>query len=370
MTWGSASADRSIIASTPLPRTPVTPPERAGTPGHPRGRATGACLQASRARSLASDLRRSSEHRTRFHPGRHPTSSEARVGFHRGKADGALRSTARRASPEHDQWHPSGRRPSHSTGTGNPELFGAPAPPSRPRPESPALKQGPPAPRGRRAELFGASSSAPRWSRAARALRSAGQPVPRAREPAALRSRRPPSPPEARQPVFLGSPRAGPHREAPPHRDESPAPWGRVTALFGAPRPASRDPADGLFGAPPPGSDRAPLLGAGARGAGNRSSSEPRAPRLTRGLADGTPRRAASRASPETATAPLRRNGSSSRPRGRERPISWGQATGALRSPARRASPGPRRRRSSESREQSLTGPGNPELFGAQVTPS
>jgi hypothetical protein len=43
MTWGSASADRSIIASTPLPRTPVPPPERAGLPAS-RGRATGAYL--------------------------------------------------------------------------------------------------------------------------------------------------------------------------------------------------------------------------------------------------------------------------------------------------------------------------------------
>jgi hypothetical protein len=62
MTWGSASADRSIIASGSLPRTPVPPPVRAGTPGH-RGTKVGALRSIERRTSLGPGNWRSSEHR-------------------------------------------------------------------------------------------------------------------------------------------------------------------------------------------------------------------------------------------------------------------------------------------------------------------
>jgi len=96
MTWGSASADRSIIASTPLPRTPVPPPERAGTPGHP-GAGQSALLLASRARSLAPS-RRSSEHRA-VPPGTSPGLFGGQVGstgVRRTELFGAPRATPRR----------------------------------------------------------------------------------------------------------------------------------------------------------------------------------------------------------------------------------------------------------------------------------
>jgi hypothetical protein len=68
MTWGSASADRSIIASTPLPRTPVTP-ARKGRDSRPPGAGQPALIYKHRALGP----------------------------WHR--ADGALRSTARSVPP-------------------------------------------------------------------------------------------------------------------------------------------------------------------------------------------------------------------------------------------------------------------------------
>jgi hypothetical protein len=270
------------------------------------------------------------------------------VGFHRGQAGGALRSLAGRASQESGVQHPSGYWKARSTGTGNPDLFGGPSTRLEPGQQSPAQGQDPRPSRGRPAKLFGASQSAPRWSRAAGALRSAGQPVPRVREPAALRSCWSPSLP----------------------------------------------------------------------GPGNRSSSEHRAPSLTRGQADGSLRRAASRTSPR----PRRRHSSESReqrfnglearligmsppplgagprcsPEHRTPPpgiqatgtlrsaddrvplraallgawSSRGSAHGTLRSVAGDASPGPGRRHSSESREPNLTGAAQTALFGGpRATP-
>jgi hypothetical protein len=76
MTWGSASADRSIIASTPLPRTPVPPPIWAGTPSLPGQGNRRILLCIARLVPGIGQPTLFGVSRVRFHPGQHPTSSE------------------------------------------------------------------------------------------------------------------------------------------------------------------------------------------------------------------------------------------------------------------------------------------------------
>ena len=171
MTWGSASADRSIIASTPLPRTPVPQPSRAGAPGH-RDSAGGTPRGAARTVPPGQGHPASSEAGRPRSTGARQTAplGEPRAEPHRGQATGALRSIVRRASlgqgtsgssepraphptgqgtassSEPTAPHPTGQGTAssseptapHPTGTGNPGLFGGAEPRSRPRPEPPA----------------------------------------------------------------------------------------------------------------------------------------------------------------------------------------------------------------------------------------
>jgi len=226
VTWGSASADRSITASKPLPRTPV-PALRGRAPGH------------------------------------------------RDLADGAPRGTARLVPPGHGNRRSSEHRAHGLTGVQQPAPLGAP-----------------------RATLH------------------------RDREPGALRSIGPPTPPgQGTGPLR----RLGP----PPHRDREPD-------LFGgsAPHPTGTGPRYGM--GPPP------------IGAGRRSSSERRAPRLA-----------------GTDTALL----------GARRPIPPGQGPGPPRRP-RRSPPRPGRdiqtrpgNRSSSERRAPGPGTGDPDLLGGPRTP-
>ena len=129
MTWGSASADRSIIALKPLPRTPV-PAQPGRTPGH-RDRTDGAL------RSTAS-LVPPGTGSTALFGGRAAPFHEARQAAlfggpgarpHRGTASGTLRRAGRTTSPRHGKRHSSEGRAHDLTGTGNLELFGASGPP-------------------------------------------------------------------------------------------------------------------------------------------------------------------------------------------------------------------------------------------------
>jgi hypothetical protein len=356
MTWGSASADRSIIASTPLPRTPVPPPERVGTPGLPGqgnrrfftsiARSVPGIVQSAALRSTARSVP----------PGTSPELLGARVGFHRGTADGALRSPASRASPEDDNQHPSGRWAALSTGTGNPKLFGASVPPIPPEQgrRSSSEPREPGSTGARQTELFGAPRARFRPGQGNRTSSEGRRPrLTLARVPRP-RGRAPPVTPGAAQTALLGGPRATPHGAA-------------QTALFGGPRAT-----------PHPGPRR-------------RHSSEGREQRLTRSRADGTLRRAASNASPGVAQTALlggpratlhpesRRRHSSE---GREQRFTRSRADGTPRRAASRfhrpgkpASPGSGIRSSSErrapvSRDGSPPPRGRaPELFGAPLAP-
>lgn len=130
-TWGSASADRSVIALKSLPRTPVTPPERAGLPAS-RDRATGALNQASCAWSPASRHGVLRSIVRSVPPG---TESLALFGvraaqFQRGMVLGALRSLGAALRRRMATGTPRGADSCPSFGTGNPALFGGLAAPS------------------------------------------------------------------------------------------------------------------------------------------------------------------------------------------------------------------------------------------------
>ena len=132
VTWGSASADRSVITSRSLPRTPVTPPERAGLPAS-RDRATGAFYQASCAWSPASRHGVLRSIALSVPPG---TGSLALLGarvaqFQRGMVPGALRSLGAALRRRMASSTPRGADRCPSFGTGNPALFGGLAAPSR-----------------------------------------------------------------------------------------------------------------------------------------------------------------------------------------------------------------------------------------------
>jgi hypothetical protein len=221
MTWGSASADRSIIALKPLPRTPV-PALRGRAPGH-RDLADGAPRSTARL----------------VPPG---TGSSALFGgrvaqFHRDTATGALRSTAHgltetgnRTSSEDrppiSTWSEptaslAGPRP---TGARQPALFGAP----RARPRG-----------ARQPALFGAPLARFHRDREPEALRSCGPPIPsgqgtrtssEARRPPSHRART--SPRDGPPPLGQSNRRSSEHRAPLPHRTGNPE-------LFGARAPRS-----------------------------------------------------------------------------------------------------------------------------------
>jgi hypothetical protein len=114
MTWGSASADRSIIASRSLPRTPVPPPIRAGTLGHPeRGRRSASAHRTlifeEQGRSTSSEEERHCTKRVR----RTTLFGAPDDAPQRGLADGALRSTAREISPGKGTRSASAQRATH-----------------------------------------------------------------------------------------------------------------------------------------------------------------------------------------------------------------------------------------------------------------
>jgi hypothetical protein len=183
MTWGSASADRSIIASTPLPRTPVTPPERAGTLGHPgqgtrrffKHRALGPRYQVSGAlRSIARPVPSGTSSDLLGGPGGVPS------GYGRRSSSEPREPT----SLESGDQHPSGRWKAHSTGTGNSELFGAPVSPIPPGQGTRTSSEGrypvstpasSPQPRGRSPDHLGAAERSSSEHRPAH-LAGAGQP--------------------------------------------------------------------------------------------------------------------------------------------------------------------------------------------------
>jgi hypothetical protein len=219
------------------------------------------------------------------------------VGFHRGTADGALRSAARRTSSEYESQHPSGCRAPFSTGAGT-WSSSEPRAPIPTRLESPAQGVGPPGQPGAtersssepravclvgtgQAELFGAppvrfhGSGNPQLFGAAGTpahpgLRNRSSSEPRARRLTGSGRRhssegREPSLTGTRAAALFGVQQAGSTlaREASPQRDRaigaprsaerpshgmSPSPHrGRASALFGGPRPASWDPSTGTL---------------------------------------------------------------------------------------------------------------------------
>ena len=265
VTWGSASADRSITALKPLLRTPVPRPT-GRTPGHRHG-ADGA-------------LRSTAHH---VPPG---TGSTALFGrreapFHRGTANGALRGTARTASPGqgtaslrrrgtplhpgHGRRHSSERREHGLTETGNHISSEARHPispetgnhissearhPTSNRPESSSCRQGTPAPGARHTALFGAPRARPRRSPATGAPRSTARQAPSGQGTRRPSGHRAPHPTGTGQTALFGAPRA------PPRRDREPA-------LFGGPAPhlTGSGPCYGM-GTPPTGAGQTALFGA------------------------------------------------------------------------------------------------------------
>jgi hypothetical protein len=145
VTWGSASADRSITALKPLPRTPVPRPTGQGSRPPARGR------------------RRSSEHRP-------PRTNRDRVIRPLRKAGGSV-------PPGHGKRRPSGHRAHGLTGAGN----------------CTSSEAQPPTPPGaRQTALFGAPRARPHRDREPGALRSIGPPTPPGQGTTPLRRRGPP----------------------------------------------------------------------------------------------------------------------------------------------------------------------------------
>jgi hypothetical protein len=322
MTWGSASADRSIIASEPLPRTPVPRPTGQGLP------ATGT-RQTAPLGALGARSHRGREPDLLGGPAPHSTGARQpelfgapRAEPHRGQATGALRSIVRRASPGQGTASSSEPTAPHLTGTGKPHLLGGAAPPSHPGQSPPPTGAGHPAHRGQAdGTPRGAASRTPpgqskRSSSERRAPSSTG-----AGNRTSSEGRPPTSPGQSKR---SSSERRAPSSTGTGNRQ-----------LFGADGPPprrDREP-DLLGGTAPhltPGQDRP-----ASPGPGNRSSSEPRALSST----------------------------------GMGPPPLWGRANGALRSTARPASPGPGKRSSSEPRAPGSTGTGNRKLFGADGPP-
>mgnify|MGYP003702039279 FL=1 len=158
MTWGSASADRSIIASTPLPRTPV-PPARKGRDSRPPGAGQPALIYKLRA--LGPWHRSNGALRSTARPVPPGTSPElfgAWVGFHRRTTTSTPRGAGRRSPPgqgnrsSSEPWrpHPIG------TGTWSSSEPRASIPPEQGRRSSSEPRE-PGSTGARQTELFGAS---------------------------------------------------------------------------------------------------------------------------------------------------------------------------------------------------------------------
>jgi len=318
MTWGSASADRSIIASKPLLRTPVPRPTGQDTrpPGQGRRRASA----HREPRSTGYGRPRSSE------PGAHGLTGARQTELfgaprarpHRDREPGALRSTR---PPTSDRDREPGAlrrtRPPTPPGTGNRTSSEARPPTSDPGQGTGPLRRHGPPPRnghvhglvGKEPDPRGTADGALRSPARTASTESGGRHPSGRREPVSTgQGRRRPSGHRARRSTGTGNPALFGASGPPPHRDREPD-------LFGgsAPHPT---------------------------GTGNRTSSEARPP---------TP------PGPDLAT------GWAPRPSG--------QADGALRSAARLASR-ERTPRSSEHGAQShrdrdpdlLGGPGAPRL--------
>jgi hypothetical protein len=217
MTWGSASADRSIIASEPLPRTPV-PAHRGMAPGHP-----------------GSEWRRASALRSAGSTGARQPAVFGPPGarLHRGTATGGLRATGRTAPPAsssspreaapgltgHGNRRSSGHRAHGSTGARQPAVFG------------------PPGARLHRDSAIGTPRGAARRVPPGSADLLGGP----------VRSPKPRPPHRTRQPARFGAPRAsstGPgNRRASAHRaPRPPGPGNRRASAHRAPVPPGRPP--------------------------------------------------------------------------------------------------------------------------------
>jgi hypothetical protein len=234
------------------------------------------------------------------------SSSEPRAPQLGDKATGVLRNPVRRVSPGPGNRSSSEPRALRLTGTRQPALFGGPRVVSHRDRATGTL---------RRVERCVSSGSGNGSSS----------------EPLA------PSLIGVRQTALFGGPRAEPHRDQRRHSSEGRAlvpPWSgkpqpHRDRAFGALRSTERS--SHRDGSQPPlgqGNDTPRSIAPRLAGPGNRHSSEGRAP------------------------------GSNRASRSSERDAHRGQATGALRSPSRRASPGSGRRHSSEGRAPSLTGTG------------
>ena len=287
MTWGSASADRSIIALKPLPRTPV-PAQPGRTPGH-RDRTDGAL------RSTAS-LVPPGTGSTALFGGRAAPFHEARQAAlfggpgarpHRGTASGTLRRAGRTTSPRHGKRHSSEGRAHDLTGTGNLELFGA---------------SGPPFHRDREPDLFGGAAPHLETARdhglvgrtpthrgtATGTLRSAARTASLGHGNRHSSERRAHGLIGTGNPELFGASGPPPHsgqgrRRSSEHREPRPTGTGNQ-ALFGASGPPlHRDREPDLFGGTAPhltGSGPRYGMGTPPTGAGRRRSSEHRPPRL------------------------------------------------------------------------------------------
>jgi hypothetical protein len=210
VTWGSASADRSITALKPLPRTPV--PRPTGQGSRPPGRSRRRSSEHRPPRSTgARQTAPFGAPRARPHRGREPhLFGGAAPHSTRGTANGTLRSTARTASPgqgtrrssEHRAPHPTGTgnrtssearpppQPGHGrrhsserrahglTGTGNLTSSEARPPISNPARAHSSRRQGTPAPGARQTALFGAPRARPRRNQADGALRGTARQAP------------------------------------------------------------------------------------------------------------------------------------------------------------------------------------------------
>jgi len=271
VTWGSASADRSITALKPLPRTPV--PRPTGQGSRPPGRSR----------------RRSSEHRPPRSTGARRTAlfGAPRARPHRDREPGALRSIGPPTPP--------------GQGTGPPRRLGPPPQPGH----------------GRR------RSSEHR----AHGLTGTGNHI--------SSEARPPIPPETGNHISSEArpPISNPARAHGSCRQGTPALGARQTALFGAPPARPR---------------RSPATGA------LRDTARQAPP----GQGTGPPRRIGP---PSHRARTLSRDG---------HPAHWGRADGALRSTGRHASPGPRPRapRSPGDRPHRSREPGPPRRTGAPAS--
>ena len=362
MTWGSASADRSIIASKLLLRTPV--PRPTGQDTRPTGQGRRRASAYRELRSTVYGKRRPSWHRAYDFTGARLTElfGAPRARPHRDREPGAFRRTRPPTPPgTGNRTSSEARHPTSDPGQGTGPLRRHGTPPRNGHVHGLVGKEPRPPRHGKRSSseprvhgLGGVRQTAPLGAPRA-GLHGTGQTAPlgaprapahRDREPDAPRSIGPPTPPGTGNQARFGAPGPPPRtgtgnrtssearHPTPPGQDLvaawEPRPRGRQAARFGAPRAAPhRDQASGA----PRGIARQDSSGTGHRaprstappptGAGNRTSSEDRHPRIGSG-----------------------------------RDSSTAQATGAPRSPARQERAGTRT--SSEAPDPHSTGRWHP----------